>query len=109
VDVQKVQREFEGRYVAEQPEVERTALELHKQDPGRARDFLTAQVARNGEELVARWRKLGEFLMWKYLDGNVRDERGKVTHPKYPEAWYKRIVQDKGEVLKVRKLEAPTP
>ncbi len=105
VDVQKVQREWEGRYAAEQPEVERTALELHKQDPGRARDFLTAQTSRNGEELVARWRKLGEFLMWKYMDGNVRDEHGKVTHPRYPDSWYRRIVKDKGEVLKVRKIE----
>jgi dipeptidase len=105
VDVQKVQREFEGRYAAEQPDLERTALELHKQDPGRAREFLTRQVSRNSEELLARWRKLGEFLMWKYMDGNVRDEKGKVTHPRYPESWYRKIVQDKGEVLKVRKIE----
>lgn len=109
VDLQKVQREFEGHYAAEQPDIERTALELHKQDPGRARDFLTAQVSRNSEELVARWRKLGEFLMWKYLDGNVRDEKGKVTHPRYPESWYKRISQDKAEVLKVRKIETLAP
>jgi hypothetical protein len=43
--------------------------------------------------------------MWKYMDGNVRDEKGKVTHPRYPESWYRKIVQDKGEVLKVRKIE----
>jgi hypothetical protein len=52
---------------------------------------------------MARWRKLGEHLIWKYLDGNVRDEKGEVTHPKYPERWYRRIVEDHGETIKLPK------
>ena len=107
VDVQAVQREFEGRYVGEQAEVERTALDLYKADPGRAKDFLTAHVSKNSETLQARWKKLGEFLVWKYLDGNVRGDRGEVTHPKHSEAWTRRIVKDHGEVVKVRKVDAP--
>jgi dipeptidase len=109
VDIQKVQREFEGRYAGEQAEVERTAADLYKSDPGRARDYLTAHVARNSETLHARWKKLGEFLLWKYLDGNVRNEKGEVTHPKHSEAWTRRIVQDHGEVVKVKKVEGLAP
>ena len=105
VDIQKVQREFEGRFAGEQAELERTALDLYKADPGRAKDYLTTYVAKNSETLVARWKKLGEFLVWKYLDGNVRNEKGEVTHPKHSEAWTRRIVQDHGEVVKVKKVE----
>ncbi|MBI4912520.1 MAG: C69 family dipeptidase [Acidobacteria bacterium] len=109
VDIQKVQREFEGRYQAEQPDLERQALTLHRQDPGAAKAFLTSHVAKNSAELVARWRKLGEFLMWKYLDGNVRDVRGHVTHPPHPEPWLRRIVKEHGETIKVRKVENLAP
>lgn len=105
VDVQKVQREFEGRYAADQAEVDRTALELYRQNPGAARDYLTQVAAKETEQLMGRWKKLGEFLIWKYLDGNVRNERGEVTHPKAPEDWLRCIVKDHGDVIKVKKVE----
>ena len=104
-DVQKVQREFEGRFTAEQPDVDRRALALYKEDPGLAKDFLTKRAADATAEVVARWQKLGQFLIWKYLDGNVRDEKGKVTFPRYPDAWYRRIVKDHGPVIEMKKVE----
>ncbi|GLH74073.1 peptidase C69 [Geothrix limicola] len=109
VDVQKVQREFEGRFVADQAEVDRTALNLYKQDPGLAREYLTQYAAKNTEQLMARWKKLGEFLIWKYLDGNVRNEKGEVTHPNAPEDWLRCIVKDHGDVIKVKKVEGLAP
>jgi len=101
VDIQGVQRELEGKFFADQPEIERAARRLHDQAPQLARDYLTDYCDRQGEMVVARWRKLGEFLVWKYLDGNVRDAQGKVTHPKYPESWYRAIVRDAGERVRV--------
>ena len=109
VDVQKVQREYEGRFLGEQAEVDHTALDLYKQNPGLAKDYLTQYAARNTEQLMARWRKLGEFLIWKYLDGNVRNEKGEVTHPKAPEDWLRCIVKEHGDVIKVRKVEGLAP
>jgi dipeptidase len=58
--------------------------------------------------VVGRWRKLGEFLLWKYLDGNVRDTQGNVLHPKYPESWYRAIASDHGEAVKAREVK-PRP
>lgn len=104
-DVQKVQREFEGRFTAGQPDVDRRALALYKEDPGLAKDFLTKRAADATAEVVARWQKLGQFLIWKYLDGNVRDEQGKVTFPRYPDAWYRRIVKDHGDAIQMKKVE----
>lgn len=109
VDVQKVQREFEGGYLADQAEVDRMALDLHKQNPGLARDYLTQVAAKNSSQLMARWKKLGEFLIWKYLDGNVRNEKGEVTHPKAPEDWLRCIVKEHGDVIKVKKVDGLAP
>ncbi len=96
-DIQAVQREIEGKYLAVQPEIEAAALELHKRSPELARDRLTAYSVGEGEALVKRWRQLGEQLIWKYIDGNVRDSQGKVTHPPYPKEWYQRIIKETGD------------
>ena len=109
VDVQKVQREFEGRFIADQPEIDRTALDLYKQNPGLAKDYLTQYASKQTEELMTRWKKLGEFLIWKYLDGNVRNEKGEVTHPNAPEDWLRCIVKDHGDVIKMKKVEGLVP
>jgi hypothetical protein len=58
---------------------------------------------------MARWKKLGESLIWKYLDGNVRNEKGEVTHPKAPEDWLRCIVKDHGDVIKVKKVDGLAP
>ncbi|HEX7599106.1 MAG TPA: C69 family dipeptidase [Polyangia bacterium] len=109
VDVQKVQREFEGGFLTDQAEVDRTALDLYKQNPALAKDYLTQYAAKNTGELMTRWKKLGEFLIWKYLDGNLRNEKGEVTHPKAPEDWLRCIVKDHGDVIKMKKLEGLVP
>jgi dipeptidase len=101
VDIQSVQRELEGRFLADQPGIEQAALKLHEQAPRLAVDYLTDHCERQGEAVTERWRKLGDFLIWKYLDGNVRDSQGKVTFPKYPETWYRAIVRDAGDRVKV--------
>lgn len=103
-DIQKVQRELEGKFLAEQPGIEEAALELYKKAPGLAKDYLTDYSVKQGEMTVQRWRELGEFLIVKYLDGNVKDELGKVTHPGYPESWYRLIVENTGDHFKMKKL-----
>ena len=101
-DVQDVQQELEGGFVARQAELEKAALALWAQSPGLARDHLTAYSVEQGDRVTARWRKLGERLVWKYLDGNVRDAQGNVTHPPYPAHWQKRIAEEGGDLLLVK-------
>ncbi len=104
-DIQAVQREIEGKYLAVQPEIEAAALELFKRSPELARERLTAYSVGEGEALVRRWRELGERLIWKYIDGNVRDSQGKVTHPEYPKEWYQRIIRETGDRFQVPQAE----
>ena len=100
-EIQVVQRELEGQFQAQVAEVDRQAELLHRQSPAEARAYLTRYSVEQGEQTVTRWRKLGEFLLWKFMDGNVRDELGGVTHPKYPEHWYRRIIKENPELYKV--------
>ncbi|MFZ5515477.1 MAG: C69 family dipeptidase [Candidatus Zhuqueibacterota bacterium] len=105
VDVQKVQRELEGRFLADQAGIEKAALELFNKSPRLAVDYLTEYSVKTGNETVKRWKKLGEFLIYKYLDGNVKNELGKVTHPGYPQSWYRTIVKETDDHFKMKKLE----
>ncbi len=101
-DVRKLQQDIEGRFLADQPSVEQAALALHAVSPQQARDYLTTYSVRAGDETVARWRKLGERLIVKYMDGNVKNELGAVTFPGYPQKWYRIIAKDSGDRLRVK-------
>ncbi len=109
VDIQQVQRELEGRFLADQAGIDKAALALYAQAPDLARDYLTRYSVAQGELVHARWKKLGEDLLVKYMDGNVKDTQGNITHPKYPDSWYRAIVKDHGEVIKVRPLPGEQP
>ena len=102
VDVQKEQRALEGGFFAGQAEVEKTAVEKYRRSPAAARKYLTEYSVKQGEKVHARWRRLGEQLLVKYIDGNVRDDSGKVNHPKHTDSWYRAIVRDTGKRLEVR-------
>jgi dipeptidase len=103
-DVQQVQRELEGRFMAEQREVEEAALALHEQAPRLAVSYLTDYSVSAAENVVRRWRRLGEHLLVKYLDGNVKTRDRQVTHPGYDEEWYRHVAGSTGEQLKVKKV-----
>jgi len=103
-DIRAVQDAFESEFFARQAEVEAAALALYRQSPGLARDYLNAYSDTQARRVVARWRRLWQELFVKYLDGNVRDEKGEVQHPPYPEEWYRRIIQEDGERYRVRHL-----
>ncbi len=103
-DVRAAQGELEGAFRAAQPEVEAAALALYEQSPEQARAYLAAYSERRAEETHARWRALWEQLFVKYMDGNVRDGNGQVTHPPYPDDWYGRIVDEEGPARLKTKL-----
>ena len=105
LEVQKVQRQLEGKFAAETRNVDKAALALFNQSPQLAIDYLTNYSVTTGNETVKRWKKLGEFLIYKFLDGNVKNEHGKVKHPGYPATWYKKIVNETGDHFEMKELE----
>ena len=95
-DVRRVQSDLEGIFLTAVTEADAAAAELHAASPEKARAYVTEFSLDAAALTHQRWRRLGEELLMKYLDGNVR-QRGEVTHPPYPEAWYRRIVEETGD------------
>ncbi len=84
------------------PQVDAAASDLYRRSPALARDYLTAFSAKQSQRVVARWASLWHQLFVRYLDGNVRDEHGGITHPGYPEAWYRRVLDERPDHFKVQ-------
>ena len=71
-------------------------------------------AAEQTKKVVDTWRKLGEFLMVKYIDGNIHPEHdgvfdrtrdGNPVSPKQPgynEKYYRSIVEETGDKLLMR-------
>lgn len=118
-DVRKAQRELEERHLRYVPAIDVAAAQLYREDPARAREFLTQTSEALAEAAVKRWQELFRFLLVKYLDGNVKKEVDGVfqrnqwgfpvapEHPEYPEWWRRMVVQDTGE--KLLKPAPPAP
>jgi dipeptidase len=105
VDIRTLQRELEGKYLADQPGIDEAAAALYKQAPDLAVEYLTGYSCRTADATVDRWRKLGTDLLVKYMDGNVKDELGNVKHVGYPESWYRKVAESTGEHLEYHPLE----
>lgn len=93
-DIRRVQSEVEGNFLALQPAVEKTALDLLKADPQRARRLLTDYSVSAGEQVFRRWKDLAEELFTRYNDGYVQDPAGEPKELGYPEGWLKQVIRD---------------
>ncbi len=94
-DIQAVQRDLEGTFMALQPAVEKTAVELHGSNPSLARRYLTDYCVSHAELVVKRWRELGEHLVQKYNDGYVQDAKGSPQERGYSPTWLERVLKDR--------------
>ncbi|MHC1704310.1 MAG: dipeptidase [Tenuifilaceae bacterium] len=111
-EIAKVQNELETRFISNTPIVDNTAKELYQSDPEKAVQFLTDYSVNTGNYVVNRWEKLFEFLLIKFMDGNVKqEENGKfkyneynlcparVKNPEYPDWWKKNVIESTGDKL----------
>ncbi len=84
-------------------------------NPKKAAKIATKFSLGAADILFNHWKKLDQYLMVKYIDGNVKseDEKGfidngngkdipaKIQQPGYSEKWKRAVAADNGEVLKV--------
>ena len=85
-------------------------------DPHKVITLLNQYSNQRAFEVVHEWNKLFEYLLVKYHDGNIKkEEDGKfITNgnekpqvvfpeqPKYPESWYRMIIQSAGDKIKAK-------
>lgn len=117
VDIQKVQRELENKYIVMTPAIDKAAMELWNTDKNLAIEYLTNYSVNTGNATVKRWKDLGEYLFVKYKDGNIMKEKDgqfetngtgqpvMPLQPGYSEWWLREIVKNHGEVIKAIKVQ----
>ncbi len=116
-DMRTVQNGLEDMYADAQKGVEDKALELYRQDPAKAREFLTHYTSMTAQTAVDSWKRLGEFLIVRYNDGVVkrvkdgrlqRPETGNTApydRPGYTQEFLKQLVKATGDRYKVKELK----
>ena len=102
-DVKKTQQHWENNFHTLIPSIDKTALGLPEAN---AREFLTTFSHTQAENSTLAWKKLGEYLLVKHLDGVIKKEAdGKflmndkkippgVIRPGYPEEYLRQMVKE---------------
>jgi dipeptidase len=101
-DIRARQTAIEDKLFADQPLVEKTAVELYKTDPARARTFIDDYSNRVAQENYMKWWELADKLVTDYQDGGSR-----VADPSkrtYPADWL-----NKQGPIGTKKPDAPAP
>jgi dipeptidase len=112
-DALKVQKKLETRYISEIHDVDSSALSLYDNNPDATIRYLTDFSVRTSQNTFSEWKKLSEYLLVKYIDGNIKKEKdGKFERtqdgypvmpdqPGYSEKWKKYVIEDTGDKLLV--------
>lgn len=112
-DIRNKQLELETQYTELVPAIDAAAKVLYKNNPEAAVEFVTKFSVNNANEMVAEWELLRQFIVIKYLDGNVKKEQDGVflrtednypmspAFPGYNENWKRQVVDDNGSTLKM--------
>ena len=109
----ELQNKIEGSFESQQQEIEEKALALYKESKPEAIKFLNDYTNHSVTEGLKEWKKMGEYMMVKYLDGVVKkEENGKFqlndhgqpaspSRPGYPNEHYRKVVEQTGDKYKV--------
>jgi dipeptidase len=113
-DVLKVQKNLEDKFVAYTPSVDMAAQNLWNAGKKKeALQFLTDYSVSQANGMTKEWKKLSQYLIVKFIDGNIKKEKDGVfersetgmpvgpSQPGYPEWWKKVIVDSTGDHLKM--------
>lgn len=107
--LKKARQELEDKYAAQQAQIENKAQMLLKEDPARAKAYLTDYSAECAQTMMQRWKKLGEYLIVKFNDQAIKPEKdekfeltpdglGKaVERPGFNESFRKVIINETGD------------
>ncbi|MBE6342797.1 MAG: dipeptidase [Lentimicrobiaceae bacterium] len=110
-EIAKKQAAYEQGWVDGIAKVDERAAELYQEDPAKAVEYLTRFSSKEAEKLTADWREFYKYLFVKYMDFNIKEAQTtpksykyyapKVQQPKYSEEYYRAIIEQTGDKLKV--------
>ena len=115
VDVDRVRNKIMDRWDAETDSIDAQAVALLKNSTSDVTAFLNEYTARESNDATEAYKDLGIYLLVKYLDGNIKQEKDgefartpygmadRPQQPKYSEEFYRAIVNQIGDKIKVKK------
>jgi len=96
-DVKKEQKIWEEGAIKRASAVEKTALELYKEDPSLAKNFLTDYSTSHALRVIKAWWDLGDKLLVKYNHLRIYDsEKRRSRRLSYTEEWKEALVNKEG-------------
>ena len=105
------QAEYEQGWVKAVKNINKEAAAMYEKDPAEAVKFLTKYSNTEATKLCADWKMFYQYLFVKYMDGNVKTAREipegykyyapEVKQPKYSDEFYKAIIDQTGDKLKI--------
>ena len=111
-EIEAKQKEFEEGWVKSTQNINTKAAEIYNMNgKDEAVKFLTKYSNTEAMRLCADWKMFYQYLFVKYMDGNVKTARAipegykyyapKVEQPKYSDEFYRAIIDQTGDKLKV--------
>ena len=105
-EIRTKQAELENKYIALVADNDKKYLQLSKKNPTAAKLALTTFSLAQSKNTFTTWKTLYQDLFVKYMDGNIKTvvpgkRDPKVSQPGYGEDWYRQIVKESGDKLKV--------
>ena len=80
-------------------------------DKNKARAYITKFSDNTGNATVKRWQELGQYLLVKYMDGNIKEAAPVpagykyaapiVKQPGYGDSFYRELIKETGDKFKV--------
>lgn len=113
VHVQELQNKLEADFETNQDQIEKEALALYETSKPEALAFLNNYTNTSVTQGLQEWKKMGEYMMVKYLDGVVKkEENGKFKRnehgepaspdrPGYSNEHYRKVIEETGDKYKV--------
>lgn len=108
-DVKKAQLDWEEAAINKSPAIEKTALELYKQDPSLSLEYLTEYCINNAEKVIDAWWELGDALLVKYNHFRIYDANSRTKKDIKPPEWWNRAVVAHDKLKPVEKEEKKSP
>ena len=105
-EVAKKQQMFEDQFVALTSTIDERAKVLYDKNANAAVEYLTNYSCTQADMVTSAWQDLYKYLFVKYMDGNMKTvnpghQNPHVKYPGYGNDWYKKIVDETGDKLKM--------
>ena len=106
-EIHEKQQALENKFINYTPAVDKAAENLYKKDKELAAQFITDYSSNTANDLVNEWKEFYGYLFTKYMDGNIKrpnpdQQNPHLKQPGYSKEFYKRIIEDTGDKLKMK-------